>query len=628
LLPLALAVVGCAWFLVRPMIWAKDLSGIVLISIDTCRADHLSCYGYPRKTTPNIDAIAAQSVLFENVISPVPLTLPAHASIFTGTIPPYHGVHNNDYYQLGQSNVTLAEILKDNGFTTASFISAFVMDSRFGLDQGFHTYNDQLEQQDAPRKANERRAEETNRLAFEWLQEHRGEKFFLFLHYFDPHSGYEPPEPFASQFADDLYAGEIAYTDYCIGRLINKLKRLGLYNSTLLIITADHGEMRGEHGEGTHGFLIYQSAIKVPLIIKPAGKTKPQKIDKVVGLIDIFPTICSALGIETPSHVQGQDLSPYFSGENSSAGERYLYCESLLPTRQYNANSLRGVVADRFKYIQTTRDELYDLFEDPAESNNLTRQQKQRARVLSDRLKQILEQADNEGKTDNKLQLDEETRRRLESLGYFASASADEDLEFDRGREDPKDLIAFHATHSAARYHFTRGQFELSKSYCKQMVAQRPDYAMSYLYLGLIAFTEGRIDETISNLKHSLTLDAGQIKTLFTLASIFESRKNWEKAAYYYEKVLQIGPNITALNNLANCLLQIGRYDEAAVHCKKALAIDPNLPQAHYLLGNIYFKKGDAQQAIIQYEKALELKPDFPEARHNLKLAISLKEDP
>jgi tetratricopeptide (TPR) repeat protein len=366
----------------------------------------------------------------------------------------------------------------------------------------------------------------------------------------------------------------------------------------------------------------------VPLIIKPAGKTKPQKIDKVVGLIDIFPTICSALGIETPSHVQGEDLSPYFSGKNSFVGERYLYCESFLPMREYNANSLRGVVADRWKYIQTTREELYDLVEDPAESNNLTRQQQQRARVLRDRLKQMLEQAVNEDKTDNKLELDEETRRRLESLGYFASASAVEDLEFDQGREDPKDLIAFHATHSAARYHFTRGQFELSKSYCKQMVAQRPDYAKSYLYLGLIAFTEGRIDETISNLTHSLTLDTGQIKTLFTLAVIFESRQNWEKAAYYYEKVLEIGPNITALNNLGNCLLQIGRYDEAAVHCKKALAIDPNLPEAHYLLGNIYFKKGEAQQAVIQYEKALELEPDFPEARHNLSLARSLKEKP
>jgi arylsulfatase A-like enzyme len=158
LLPLVLVVVVCGWFLLRPMIWTKEVSGIVLISIDTCRADHLSCYGYGRKTTPNIDAVAAQSVLFENVISPAPLTLPAHASILTGTIPPYHGVHNNDYYQLGQSNVTLGEILKDNGFSTASFISAFVMDSRFGLDQGFDTYNDQLEQQDARHKANERRA--------------------------------------------------------------------------------------------------------------------------------------------------------------------------------------------------------------------------------------------------------------------------------------------------------------------------------------------------------------------------------------------------------------------------------------------------------------------------------------
>ncbi len=622
-------VVGGGWLLIRQIIRPKGPGRIVVISIDTCRADHLSCYGYGRKTTPNIDAIAEEGILFENVIAPVPLTLPSHSSMLTGTIPPYHGVHNNDSYKLGQSNVTLAEILRDNGFTTGAFVSAFVMDSRFGLDQGFDTYGDEFEQGADGEKRNERRGEGTSRLAIEWLEEHRGEKFFLFCHYFDPHNDYEPPEPFASRFADDLYAGEIAYADYCIGQVVDKLKRLGLYESTLLVITADHGEMRGEHGESTHSFFIYQSAIKVPLIIKPAGKTKARRVESVVGLVDIVPTVCSALGIETPSHVQGEDLSGYFAGEKGLGSERYLYCESLLPTIEYNANGLRGVVGNRWKYIETTRAELYDLVEDAGETNNLAQEHGQQVRILRDRLKQILEEGADGGKADSRLAMDEEMRRRLESLGYFGSASIIEDFGLDEKREDPKDLIGFHAKHAAARYYFTREDYGRSKEYCEKMLLERPDYPRTYLYLGLIAFTEERIEETVGHLLHYASIDPNQIRVQFTLGVIFEQQSKLDRAVECYSRALEIDPEVAAgQNNLGNILLQLGRYEEAAGHCKKALEINPNLARAHYVLGNIYLKQGEAQQAIIQYEKALELEPDLPEARHNLELAISLREMP
>jgi len=342
-----------------------EIRNIVLISIDTCRADYLSCYGYGRKTTPNIDKLAAEGVLFENAFAPVPITLPSHSSMLTGTIPPYHGVHNNEGYKLAQSNITLAEILKDNGFKTTGIISAHVLKSTFGIDQGFDSYHDQFAGVLENNGIEEREGGETTEVAIKWLNENEDDRFFMFLHYFDPHTKYKPPEPFSSRYITNLYAGEVAYSDYCIGRVIEKLKELDLYNSTLIIVTSDHGEMLGDHGEQTHSYYIYQTAIKVPLVFKLPGQKKAKKIKPVVGLIDIVPTICSLLEIEIPHDIQGVDISGHFGGRNSPEKDRHLYCESFMPTI-YNANSLFGVVTDRYKYIQTTRPELYDLVKDPA----------------------------------------------------------------------------------------------------------------------------------------------------------------------------------------------------------------------------------------------------------------------
>jgi arylsulfatase A-like enzyme len=298
--------------------WQEEIENIVLISIDTCRADYLSCYGYERKTTPNIDSVAEGSILFENVITPIPQTLPAHCSMLTGTTPLYHGIHDNLGYQLGPSNITLAEILSENGYKTGAVIGSFVLDSQFGLKQGFDSYSDHFEDEVTTGRFIERKAEEVSRFGIEWLQKNYNENFFLFLHYYDPHFRYEPPEPFASSFEDNLYAGEVAYTDHCIGQVIQKLKKLGVYDSTLLIITSDHGEMLGEHGEIEHGYFIYQSAIKVPLIIKLAGQNKPQKISHLASLNDIVPTICGLLGIQPPSCIQGKDLSVNFTEKTTT----------------------------------------------------------------------------------------------------------------------------------------------------------------------------------------------------------------------------------------------------------------------------------------------------------------------
>ncbi|MHC4998065.1 MAG: sulfatase, partial [Planctomycetota bacterium] len=447
---------------------APKIRHIVLISMDTTRADYLSCYGYQHKTTPNIDAVAAEAVRFEQAIAPIPLTLPSHSTMLTGTIPPYHGIHDNLNYMLADSNLTLAEMLKASGYTTGGIISSYVLEDGFGLGQGFDTYDDEFDEIDNQLGA-ERRGGEVSAHAIKWLDENRDEDFFLFLHYYDPHSPYDPPEPYRGLFgsiaaaeaigltdntsltADTdekkkvfklTYAEELAYTDHCIGQVINKLKSLDLYDSTLLIITGDHGEAFGEREEMGHGYYIYQESIHVPLIVKLPGQQTAKTVSGAVGLIDITPTVCSLLGIETPQYIQGRDLSGALIDEPSEDDDRYIYSESLLATK-YNASPLLAVTGNRFKYIQTARPELYDLIDDPGETDNLVDAQSQRARILQDVLGVMLEESLEAGTPDSALELDEESLKKLASLGYVGGA-LEEDFSFDQDKADPKDTFQHH----------------------------------------------------------------------------------------------------------------------------------------------------------------------------------------
>ena len=503
---LLVVIIATGVWLLRRFVWpAREIDRIILISIDTCRADRLSCYGYSRQTTPNIDAVAAEGILFENTISPVPLTLPAHSSMLTGTIPPYHGVHNNVNYQLAKSNLTLAEILGANGFKTAAIVSAFVLDSKFGIAQGFDTYNDQFEEAHLTFGISERKGGEATRFALEWLEKQKGEKSFLFLHYFDPHFDYVPPEPFASRFADP-YAGEVAYVDHCIGQILSKLKELGLYDSTLIIITSDHGEMLGEHGEEEHGHSIYQSAIRVPLIFKLPWSQESQRISRLVGIVDIVPTICSMLGITVPQQVQGQDLSPYFDGKSPASAERQMYCETLEPLA-LGANSLLGIVNEGFKYIQTTRPELYDLINDPTESNNLVETQQQRARIMKETLAQLLKQCLRKDATDSGIALDPQTIKRIESIGYLQGTTTDEPFKFDQSKKDPKDLIEFAMIYRRGIMLVHQKQYDQAITAFDKAIKLHPTLALPYENRGNAYLSKGKYDQAIRDFDQAIALD-------------------------------------------------------------------------------------------------------------------------
>ncbi len=620
---LVLVILVCALWLFRgAAVSFKDIRRILLISIDTCRADYLGCYGYHRPTTPNIDKLSAQSVLFENVISQVPITLPSHSSMLTGTIPPYHGVHNNSDYKLGQSNVTLAEILTERGFATGAIISAYVLDSLYGLDQGFDSYNDSFEE---PVRNllyfSERRGAEASRLAIDWLEKHKDEKFFLFLHYFDPHIKYSPPEPFATEFADNLYAGEIAYTDYCIGQVIKKLKDLDIYDTTLLIVTADHGEMLGEHGEDDHTYFIYQPAIKVPLIFKLPGRRKPQKVKNLVGLIDIMPTVCSLLGIEAPAHVQGKDLSPYFDQSRIPGENRHIYCESLTPTR-YGAAALLGLVTDRWKYIQTTRPELYDIVEDAGETKNLSAQQPDRARILQDRLKQLLQQT-LRNDTSTKVDLDEQAIKRLQSLGYVGG-DISEDFDFDQIGDDAKDLVDFHNIYTSVSDLVLNKEYEQAEKICQQLILQRPHVYQIYVLMTSIAREQGELDRAVSHLNRAIEVRPEVAKLQHYLGTVLTEQGKFDQAAEHFGKSLQLNPNQFQVHqDLAAVFYKQEKFDQAITHLTEALRLKPDSAKTVSRLGDALAEKGNFKQATKYFQQAVDMNP--LDVKNHSKLALALK---
>jgi arylsulfatase A-like enzyme/Flp pilus assembly protein TadD len=623
LLPL-LRITGCA----KPSI---DIPRhVVLISIDTCRADHLSCYGYPLIITPNIDAVAEQGFIFQNTITPVPITLPAHSSMLTGTIPPYHGVHDNHDYRLNTDHVTLAEILKNHGFSTAAIISAFVLDARFGLNQGFDYYNDRFENPPGKDIAHndERRGEETSRFARAWLDEHQNENFFLFLHYFDPHAEYAPPEPYASEYQKNRYAGEIAYTDYCIGQVIDKLKELGIYDSTLLIITSDHGESLGEHGETTHDFFIYQSTLHVPLIFKLPGSTSSHKIKDRVGLVDIVPTVCKILNIDPPPGIQGRDLSGLFLDHPPDPTTQNLYyCESLTPQR-YQANSLLGVVTDRFKYIQTSRCELYDLVQNPGETSNLIIAQPQRARILQENLRQILEQTVRQTGSNNKIELDEQARKRLESLGYVAGGDTNENFSFDQSKDDPKDIMDFHLSNTKMYQLIHEKKYAEAEKLCRKMLSERPLYVHPYQKLCQIAELQGNPNQAVAYLRDAIKVNPKDHRVRNQLGVMLTQQDKSDEAFEHFTASLQIKPEqITPHNYLAELLEKQNKLAQAVAHYDKSLQVKNDQADIHTKMANALYQLGQLDEALTHWTTAVSIKPDWY-ALNNLAWIKAVHENP
>jgi len=573
------------WLVVQHRASVPAIRHVVLISLDTCRADHLSCYGYAQPTTPHIDALARQGYLFKHAKSPIPVTLPAHTSMLTGTIPPHHGKHENKDMDFDPSHVTLAALLKAKGYSTGAFVGSQILNGRFGLNRGFDTYDDRFVKQ-GQNGPSERRAEEVNRTAFAWLEKHKENPVFLFLHYYDPHDAYNPPEPFATTFKESPYAGEIAYTDHCIGQVVAKLKSLSMYESSLIIVTGDHGEMLGEHGETTHMYFIYQSAINVPLIFKLPGSMGAQPIDDMASIIDIVPTVCDLKGIDPPAGIQGKSLAPYFGHTPSQSEDRHLYCESLHPTK-YEANSLLGLVSTQWKYIQTTRPELYDLQKDPEEQTNLAEAHPDQARVLKDHLAFILEQTVRQETGQEDMPLDADLLKHLRSLGYVAGSGVKEDFSFDQTKKDPKDLIGFHNEYRNLMHLIEQNKLADARALGDYLLKQHADIPTLYESLSGIALNQKDYGNAIRHGEKAVALKPGRMEVHYNLGQAYAKSQQNEAAVKQFERVLELMPEDQTLflvkrvqvhNQLGLLRLRQKKYDLAIAQCEATLKLNPRQP--------------------------------------------------
>jgi arylsulfatase A-like enzyme len=403
----------------------REARDVLLVTLDTTRADHLGCYGDDDAHTPNLDALAAEAVLFEQAMAPVAVTLPSHSTMLTGLDPPRHGVRYNLMYVLPESQRSAAEDLADAGFATGAVVSAPVINAHFGLAQGFGTYTDVSDMPPGatPSDSPERKAGDTVELALQWWRDHAGERRFLWVHFYDPHWPYRPPFPWSARFEGREYAGEIAYTDEQVGKLFAHLREAGDWEDALVVVAGDHGEGLYEHGERWHAELVYQSTLRAPLIVKPPRHRGARRIAEPVGLTDVGPTLLDFAGLEPPAEIDGISLRD--AVRTGEAPERALYFESIVANLNYGWAAQAGVRIGDYKYFEGARPELYDLSTDPDEQLDLAASDRDLAQQMAAELAALRDRDGSMPEADATRVLDEEKLRQLNALGYVGNSASE-----------------------------------------------------------------------------------------------------------------------------------------------------------------------------------------------------------
>ncbi len=611
LIPLLIVIIGGAFllFFLKPKDLVKrnpDLN-VLLVTLDTTRADRIGCYGYEKAKTPALDYLAAKGVRFKNTYCQVPLTLPSHSSLMTGTYPVAHHVHNNGFYSLSPDFETLAEVLKARGFNTAAFVSSFSVDSRFGLDQGFDDYDDSfLTDEYVKSFQSERTADKTSASFWSWLEKNSRQKFFCWLHYYDPHLPYRPPSPFKEEFADRPYNGEIAFMDSYLGKTIEKLKEQNLLDQTLIVIVGDHGEALGDKNEIDHGLFIYDDTLKVPLIFY-AEKYLPKGlvVNSRVRLIDIMPTILDMLKIQPIPQTQGESLLAQLQSKKKP--DLSTYIETYMPPEYYGWSELIGVIDGNWKYIQAPKPELYDLAKDPKEETNLFRKEEKVVGEMRKSLKSTIDKYTFKTQAGSrKLSLEEQER--LAALGYIGGVA----LQSTTGKPlpDPKDKTdEYSVIVLAHRYEYDE-DYVKAEEYFKRVLSFSPDVAWNYIYLALLYQKMGKADKGLAVLEEGNKRIPNNLIILARLSLFYMRSIKLLKALDTAQAVLKIDPKyFDALYNAALSLAGMDRWPEALNYFERALAIEPeNLPlrlQYGYCLA-ANGRGGDSEKV---YEK---LKKDFP----------------
>jgi arylsulfatase A-like enzyme/Tfp pilus assembly protein PilF len=563
---------------------------VILITIDTVRADHLGCYRAKDARTPTLDGLARDGIVFEHAISQVPLTWPSHAVILTGLYPFQNGVQDFTGQPLEPRFRSVAQSFKQQGYATGAVVSAFVLDRSWGLARGFDFYDDAFAPEAFVNRdlgLVDRRAGESVTRALAWLKRNPRRPFFFWLHLYDPHSPYDPPEPFRTQYRDHLYDGEIAYTDHELGRLITWLKLNKLYDSSLIAFLSDHGESLGEHGEQEHGFFIYNATVHVPLIVKPPAESgiRPGRISRPVETVAVAPTLVRVARIQDAIEKQFQSQGLFGTGAEA---EDESYSETFYPFSSFGWSPLHALETSRYHYIDAPEPELYDLVADPEEKKNLAAQQTATVAILKEKLQTRLRNhpftpADVSGQGGSS-KLSPDALEKLRALGYVAYRSPVSPEALASGLPDPK-----------------------SKSWEFHSILQAED-----------SLRAGDVAKGKALLRDVGEKDPQMYIVPFILGEEALNQKEWTAAEAELHKCLDLNPHFDqAMLGLARALTFQNKPDEAKQWARKAIEFNPHNYAAWYQLG-VVESQTDKQAAIADFEKSVSIQGNFAPVRRNL----------
>jgi choline-sulfatase len=611
---------------------------ILLITIDTIRPDYVSCYG-GSNSTPHIDSIAKSGILFENTYSSVPLTFPSHTSILSGLFPSSHGMHNNGLEILSRQDILIGSQLKKYGYQTGAVVSSFVLDRKFGLEKSFDVYDDSMERKPGlfSNFEVERPGNEVTNHGIKILENFTVNPWFLWLHYYDPHTPHSPPAPYVG------YGGEIQFVDSQIGKIFDWLKANDKNKNLVIAIIGDHGESLGEHGEETHGFFTYNSTLRIPFVLTFPGAPANLHVTENTASVDLVPTLLDLIGFSDPISRDGESILPFLNGMKR---HRDIYFESRYP-ELFGWNGLQGLVREDWKLISTTRSELYNLKNDPKEKQNLFSQNQN----VSTKLKEELSVRYAKSNETQHIAPDAETLEKLRSLGYVGSTN----LSSKKGTADPKDKIAVWSKYeratllkevskeetlkfledlsreepennffrvALASHYRENKKFDLALELLKEAVRIDPVDENAYQNLALTYKDLRNYPEALKAQQASLAIDPNRSDAQGFLGMLLVDTGHFEKAQSQFVKVLKIDPNnAVAWNNYGNALRETGKFEEAKKAYQESTRLSPNYAYPLNGLATILIKEDHTADAIPYLEKAIDLDPTFVEVYLNLGIA-------
>ena len=620
---------------------------VLLITLDTTRADHIGAYGDREAQTPVIDRLAREGVVFEQAIATAPITLPAHVSLLTGLYPFTHGVRNNGTFRLADKVPTLATALGQAGFQTAAFVSAFVLDRRYGLNRGFSEYDDRFDL--------ERRGDATVAAAAAWIERHAAGqgRFFVWMHLYDPHDPYDPPPPFREAFAKNLYDGEIAFADRAVGSLVNRLDAMRLLSSTVIAVVGDHGESLGEHREATHGLFVYESAVRVPMIVWRPGTIAARRITPLVRTIDLAPTLLALAGAPAFDGVPGRNLVPLMQGRPQSEPGG-AYAETYFPQLFMNWSPLRSLRDDRWKFIDAPDPELYDLSADAAETINLAGREPARLAAMRRALDGLTGGTDG---LETVMPIDRETSEKLAALGYVGVASAGSSREAGSrhganggGRPDPKAMVAVFNQLRAANADIQARRYRDAESAAREALTKDPDNAFALMIAGRAEMEQGRYADAIAHYRRyaeqvptsadahhwiavclsrandvaaalaeenaALALDARHAEAHALRGGLLARSGRIDEAVSALQRAVDAAPgNVGFQIGLARLLVSARRLNEAQPVIAAALSRQPGNPDARAAFGLLLVGRGEFASACTEFERSLSIRPDADDVR-------------